>query len=787
MYAGGYVSEYELRVNYRAQATLWLLVIFLGMAAVVHAEKSLYQPLPIPVTFSANYSSQCYPHRGEGDVNLHLEPLKVSSTWKTYLKVQGIHVRPLQVILNQDIFTYFINQQQTGLLDNDRRERYFDNPATIYCKKKFCVVARIKELAVAALNFKKSSIFHRDRQDAIIDKLMQTDCRVSNLQAVDIDLLAKKSEEIGSNPGLNLEGSYRYNNYPDQDDAYRQTAYAGLSWDILRSGWLENMSRSKIYDYEKQIAILHREKDELLHQERCRDMLLIKYFNILKIELLKKRQLLLDAYYTLMKNGYFQGVVLLDDLMKVEYECKKNRATIGNYEIQFPLSGEEMFPFNKHQFPPLLQININAIINNISTDLSFSKIENLKKSILDEKFGLLRDIRLRLYFQFGAVEKDYNYEYGRGRMGMQLTMPLFDGRDEERESEMNKIRHQQRREQSTRILEARRLYNAYGEKMNDAIEMEYKEQIVTERLRRSLLILEQNAYGNGVYDVARYLIELFDVRFEALAVQEGLYRRLLHLFSLSGVGYEKQFVFREGINVADLRARPGERIIYVWSETFNRMENEIILNIMQAKGISKILLSFSSKADAGKVRSFISSARDYGINVALMASANSWILPERRDNLKVFLQNSFALTSAVHLDIEPYTLPAYKKNPQKYVDWYSRMVQDIATQKQLGQTISISLPLHFARKVMKGIGRSVDRLYLMEYGQNRPEELIKKLRPFLRTVQPEVALVLRPTDFSSEEQLEMFIEKIIKETKIRIFAFHDLDSFVQMTGSWKKE
>lgn len=640
--------------------------------------------------------------------------------------------------------------------------------------------ARIRQLANDALNYKKTSVYDQDTTVQSLSTLMSTECRVSNIHKVELDTLQQKIEQEWSNPGLNFESSYRYNAY--DDNAYRQKAYVGLSWDVLRSGLMENRSKARIHNYEKKIGEIYLEGDQLRHQERCRDLLLIKYFNILKLTQLRKRQKLLESYSAVMEAGYFQGQILFDDLMKVEYETKKNNATIENYKTQLPLSGEEQFPFNKHQFPPLLQVNIEKIADDIKNDDRFSSVAGLQKNILEEKYTQLNDTRLRVFSQVGAVEDDDQYDYGRGLLGVQLTVPLFNNKTKERDSKITKARQVQLREQNKRLLDARRLYNAYGEKFNDAIGMEYKERIVAERLRRSLLHEKLQPQKTRIYEVARYLIELLDVRFEAIAVQEGLYRRLLHLFSLTGVAYKDEYIHKADFKTDGLRARKGERAVYVWSKTFNSMDNLLILGSCRAKSISKIVLSFSTKINQIKMNDFLTMADSYGIEVELMASANKWVFPENYPNIKHFVNEAFSKGSSVHFDIEPYTLPGYKKDRQKYVDAYVEMVKETALLRPPGGTINISLPIHFAKRALPRLNESVNKVYIMAYDDIDPTHLAKKLHPLLVQDTPEIVLSLRPSDFSSELQLEKFIEKFYTLTGVKTYAFQNLKTFLQLIG-----
>jgi len=641
----------------------------------------------------------------------------------------------------------------------------------------FLTVERIRFLAREALT-RYRTVLGSDTGREMLRGLFAARCEENEFERVARQILAEREAGGPGLPGLRLGGGYRYNTSGHAANQHRATL--GFTFDLLDEGYLKERSRREIAARELEIRRLTEEISDLQAQLQCRDHILIKYFDILKRDILAQRQELLEEYYHLLRQDYFAGAILLDDLLRVEYELNENRERIAAYESLVHVTGEEMFPFNLHQHPPYYKIDLPALLAAIDADPRYERVAAAREEIVDERYNRLLDTELELYATPAYHEKYSGAEYANTQMGLRFTVPLWSRSERERELEHLKARLEQRKLRRFRHLEARRLFNSYGEKYKDAIEMEYKRQIAAERLRRDLLELQRNPTMENSRQALFHLIELEDVAFEAVSVQEGLYRRILHLLSVTGVGYREGFLQPADILKGLDRSRSGHRSLYVWSQTFNGHANEFLLDLMETKAVDRAIVSFGARTDRAKLERFVREAERRGLEVSLMASATEWLDPDRRDRLRRFLERARPLTPLVHLDIEPQVRPDYRERKAALWRQYREMLQAAVAAKRWDQQIGISVPLHLDEADIEALGRLADRMYVMAYGITDPVRLKHRLAPFLRPMRATVVVALRPDDFASELDMERFIQHLLNIAPIQDVALHDCEGLLNI-------
>ena len=98
----------------------------------------------------------------------------------------------------------------------------------------------------------------------------------------------------------------------------------------------------------------------------------------------------------------------------------------------------------------------------------------------------------------------------------------------------------------------------------------------------------------------------------------------------------------------------------------------------------------------------------------------------------------------------------------------------------MDRTLSIAVPFHWPGETYRQLSVMADKLYVMAYGTDQPEVLMRRIAPILKTVPADkLVMVLRAEDFQDEWAIEQMLERIASETAIDQFAIHDLDSFIR--------
>jgi hypothetical protein len=282
--------------------------------------------------------------------------------------------------------------------------------------------------------------------------------------------------------------------------------------------------------------------------------------------------------------------------------------------------------------------------------------------------------------------------------------------------------------------------------------------------------------------VTQLLQELIDVRYEYLAIQESLYRRLLNLFTVAKTGFRQEFTRQATLATLATRGRTGSRSLYIWSESFAHYENSFLLRAFQAKGISRAIISVPQNLDHRKLAEFIALARLENLEVELMLSENGWVWPEKWPKALERIQAVLALGQPLHLDIEPHVLPGYKADPDGFRALFLEFLKNIRAIHNGATKIAVSLPVHHDQAFIEAVGRLTDKIYIMAYEITDLDRLGAALKPFASLPKEKAVIACRPRDFGAEPALERFLDQIAARYGFSSFAFHDLRQYFEVIG-----
>lgn len=623
-------------------------------------------------------------------------------------------------------------------------------------------------------------------QPEFFHSIMQMECSDFNVHYFDREILAVEAEIENSDPGLKFESGYNFHDGDVDDD--RQSAYAGLSWDIFNDGLLENKSQARRFEYQREIEEIRAQQQRHKDLFKCRDTFLFYSFNGLKTAIQQRKKEVLSQLYELSRKAYFLGDILADDLLKIEYETKKTDTTINKYTIQSRQIVSEQYNLIP-QLPEILTPDLPSLIHAIETDSTYPKIAQLSEAILEEQYNPLYEKRLRFFVKTGVNENQGSLSSGDVSSGVYFSTPLIRTKKDVLPHKIGRIKTLLKKEQEDIIKEAARLHNAYGEKLTDAEKLFYQQQRVAERLRRSLYISENRKTTTGIHGfdehilVLRHLDELLDTRFEYVAVQESLYRQLLHMFTLTQTDWRQEFITQVGLGSEMKRGRKGNRSIYIWAKEFQKYDNKLIEQIFRAKGLEKAIISFSKEIDRQKLDHFIELAKLNGIRTELMLSENTWVLPEKWPKVQLAVEALCEFGQPIHLDIEPHTLPDYQDKRQEYDTYFIEMIRKIRTiTNEYSIELNIALPVLHGPDFVDAVASLSDHIYIMAYGDLSQDQLREKIAPFQNISRNKIVLALRPKDFASELKQEEFIDLTFEQTGLTTFALHDFAQFIDMAG-----
>ncbi|RLA49833.1 MAG: hypothetical protein DRR42_14745 [Gammaproteobacteria bacterium] len=605
------------------------------------------------------------------------------------------------------------------------------------------------------------------------------ECTQDKSELMRADALYAEAEERSGRLGISLNGYYAKhnieNNYDNNEDS---NAYLGLSWDILKEGYVANAQRAKSLFHEAELVKLQSKLKLITRKSKCYQYWQGKQFNNLEAILYKLKLDLMEPVYTIERRAYFKGWSYLDDFLIAEEELFSTQRKLKRLSSAFPLHTRALLVS-----PPILDIDIQAIILSIQNNKSFEQLSELKKNIIEHKEKSKTRNRLR-FFVRSRFEKTVDNTSDTDR---DLTAGLFFSVPLERKSTASthfkklEIEEEKQLLKQSQQLSLETSYQAYQEKLEKAIKQQYRYIRSYERARRSFV----GKRSLGESELASAIIHLRTLLNSSIAlikVKRDLYRHLVSVFSIAGIDYDNQYVYRVANENSDYRARPGNRLIYIWSSAFNSTNNQTLVDFLNTKGIKRVALSVGQKTNQQKALKFIEVARKNRIRVEVITGANNWIFPESYDQAARSVVDAAKLTGAIHLDIEPHTLPGFKKQRERYLDNYLQMLR-IIRKKLPDKIITVAVPYHWPEHVYREINNLADAIYIMAYGSRSVSKIESRIQPILDAVPVnKISLVLRVDDFEDEWAIEQAFEKIGRRLGIRHFGLHQYKTFIRKVG-----
>lgn len=619
----------------------------------------------------------------------------------------------------------------------------------------------------------------------LFSALTERPCVDSESTAAERRVLEVKERVLERDRGLRYEAGARFDPDTGDVDTGGHSMYAGLSWEIYRDGLWEARLDARRHRLERGLLEARGARDEVQANQGCRHSRLIAGFNTLKLALLRERERLLVDLLGVWRQAYFLGFVNLDEVIGLERDLERTRHFIVGLENFNRGLGtlDEALAAAFRAEPPLVDVRIEALLAAIRNDPTYQTIAALEREIIDQRWDPRRQKRLRFYVH-PRLRWDADLDMGADVVaGVSFSMPLDEGLDQVRDAERALPMLRGAEAQTRDADETLRLYHEYKYRLDDAIELHYRRALILERLRRAFAENDLRPDGRApLAAILQGLRDLLDTRLEMLDVKQNLYVRLLQMFSHSGQGYRPEFVAEVGGLALASREREGERTLYVWSEEFNRYSNPILLHLLKTKAFTGVVISAGRKTRLDKLDEFQRLAQQAAIRVELMASDNDWARPEQADKAFTQAQLLWERGRYLHLDVEPHALPDFRQRRALYLGALGRLLERLAEAKRPGQTLSVALPTLLEQDEVKNLAAHVERVYVMAYGSDDPQTVLRRLETFRDVPAERLVLALRPRDFPDELALERFIQAMVRASPIRRFAIHDLAQLQALLG-----
>lgn len=222
--------------------------------------------------------------------------------------------------------------------------------------------------------------------------------------------------------------------------------------------------------------------------------------------------------------------------------------------------------------------------------------------------------------------------------------------------------------------------------------------------------------------------------------------------------------------------------LYVWSEEFRRLSNDVLIGLARTRNIDRLIASAGHNTPMGKLRDLQRRARENGLRVELLLASNHWVRPGGVKRARTRLKNLDLRGSPLHLDVEPHAFEDFDQREDELLRRYLEVLR-VARRVVGDNKLVVSIPLFWPDRVYREIGTIVDRAYLMAYGEKKTPQRADQILEVARYFYPgQRAVALRPEDFATPKTLDRAVPVLQKAVETDRFALHDLESFLRFTG-----
>ena len=619
-------------------------------------------------------------------------------------------------------------------------------------------------------------------RSASLSLLTDVKCDVTSPEFLRADAYRKASERLDSDPGLRFGAFYSAGQQvgaASNEPAVGQDGYVELAWDTLRGGYLDSQDQAEAAALRAKRARLQGLIADRRRELKCARHQLSDHFASLRSKLLTLKKELMEPAYQIERRAYFKGWSHLDDLMVSESDLVRLREQLSQLHgktsarasaLEKPLPG-----------PAVFDVDMQAVAARIEADQRDNDIARIERNLrrLDHN-----ERQKRLSF-FVRQNIDENNDTSVS-LGARFSMPLFthqSERDEELDLWLNSIDADHEMQDWERVTQARSAYLEVSDQLDQVIQQHYRYSRAYERTRRSIAEHDLSTANADLPLAITRARSLLDAATEMAEAKESLYRNILKVFTAADIAVLPSALKSVSLPDRDNRRRPGQRQVYVWSETFNAHPNRLLLAFLEAKGINRVAVSGGKDIAPMKFQRFIRKAENSGILISVIKGDPRWALRDRHESAVSQIRRAADATGSVHVDVEPHTLDRFDTQSEQLLDGYLGLINRLNSKLEMDQRLTVAVPMHWPLEVYEKLSYKVDATYIMAYGEPRAKHLLKRLKPIIaRLPRDRVRLILRASDFSDEWQLEQTLQTLQKRTSVDAVGVHDLADYMKLSG-----
>ena len=594
--------------------------------------------------------------------------------------------------------------------------------------------------------------------------------------------------------GLSVGGNYQENFNPGvgANDllVYKRRAQVGLDWNILGDGLVSSKYKQEILRNENTILGLIPKKN-LTEAEYLKVYHSIIYaFNEHKIKLLQEREKIIEEKISTANDLFVMQSLKKIDLMEMiqqQVDVKSQYQIYKAYNEQLVQTEPQTIPVSK--VLPVFDIVSDRLFNYSIQQQNDSIVKLKAKNYqLQNSFWNTVDLSANVRYNYYDLVQSTSSTRDFVSAGLSFSVPLplnLQGKKAVVKEKTALEVFDQKTEQDAQNSEwLNRLYEfRYKLKQyNNLTEShkKYEELVRLERVKESL-----KNYDFNPISALNYLDELLGMEIDMLDLQQRMYIDLLDIYikSSSTNGIMDLVMPYDGSRV-DPEHDSVETSMYIWSKSFTRHNTDFIKEYLKLNGLKKALISPNKNPDQARVISkLIDKLEKNNIDVEALIGNNNLLNDPDPELYLTQLMAVYDLSQfeAIHLDVEPQAMPEWDLDKEgalvKYIEMLKR-VKDFCNDNKL--KLSVSIPTYFPQPTLLEIYKLADKVYVMAYENVKPEFIANKLREELAIGPNKTIVALRSQDFKNRLQLENLKKFLRADLKVKGFAFHDMEGFINM-------
>jgi hypothetical protein len=609
------------------------------------------------------------------------------------------------------------------------------------------------------------------------------------------DILREEIAILRKDPGLDITSNYLENFNPglgDDDDnlIYNRRIQAGLNWQILNNGFLENkMQANKLENnlYLKQ-SMNFQEFDSDDYADQWNRIIYL--FNSEKIKILDLRKSILNDLEDKCSELYLLKFISRENYLKIvanKTETESMYRIYSDYNSAFEKLHDSIV--QKVNLFPVFDIRYDSIVYLLEQKKTIhdSALWYFNENMKIEK-SWVHDISLStsLRYNYYNLVTDNPATRNFFTLGVNFSMPLAFNYGHKKQLASLRSDYE-------KYIYENKGNEFHREVLNDCYEYRYKikqyesfcqkRNLMEEKLRRYNALKDVQDLDFNPVEALNALDEYLAVKIEMIDLTQNLYLKFLRISSYFGNGLKQGLTEPFEIPEGYESAVAMNRSVYIWSSAFEKHSAVFIREYLFYNRFEKSIVSVNSDTSyCRKLNEFLPHLKKAGIEVELMIGDNSIL--EQSDyaasiDSKIKNINS-GLYSGIHFDVEPHTFPDWETKKSDYLKKMLDLLQKARTMTDAkGLKLSVSIPLHYPEEIIHEIFSICDHVCFMAYENTNSEYITRKTEPF-KSQKDKWVIASSVKDFGNRPELEDHLLKIYQATGCVSYAIHDFNRLVEL-------